>query len=93
MESTIVALRLSKAALTRYSSEAQACRIPLGTYLRQCLEELERLITDVELPMIALQYAATPMEGPAAAMPASDLGTIVGALRLLRLAATRSPEA
>lgn len=83
MSSTHVGLRLSRDAWTRFATEAQARGVALGTYLRQRLEEQERLIAELALRAAAEQSAAASAQ-PAGAAPVSDSGTIVEVLLLLR---------
>ena len=83
MNSTKVTIWLSSDAWTRYSIEAQGRRIALATYLRQRLEEQDRLVAELAL-RAATEQSAAAGEQPAGAAPASDSGTIVEVLLLLR---------
>ncbi len=59
MSSTHVSLRLSSDAWTRYSAEAQARGVALGTYLRQRLEEQDRLVAELAIRAAADQGASS----------------------------------
>ncbi len=83
MNSSIVSVRLTRDAWTRYSIEAQRRRVALGTHLRQRLEEQDRLIAELALRALAEQSASSPPP-PTATSPASDSGTLVEVLILLR---------
>ena len=83
MSSTKVNVRLSTDAWTRYSAEAQARRVALATYLRQRLERDDRLIAELAI-RAAAEHGASAREEPAASAPASDSGTLVEVLLLLR---------
>jgi len=83
MSSTHVSVRLSSDAWTRYSTEAQARGVALGTYLRQRLEEQDRLVAELAL-RAAAEHDAAAREQPAASDPPSDSGTLVEVLLLLR---------
>lgn len=83
MSSTHVSIRLSNDAWTRYSAEAQARGVALGTYLRQRLEEQDRLVAELAI-RAAAEQGASAREPPASSAAASDSGTIVEVLLLLR---------
>jgi hypothetical protein len=83
MSSTHVSVRLSSDAWTRYSTEAQARGIALGTYLRQRLEEQDRLVAELAI-RAAAEHDASAREEPTASATASDFGTLVEVLLLLR---------
>jgi hypothetical protein len=84
MSSTHVSVRLSSDAWTRYSAEAQARGVALGTYLRQRLEEQDRLVAELAIRAAAEQGASTREPAAAASASASDSGTLVEVLLLLR---------
>jgi len=83
MSSTNVAFRLGREAWTRYSMEAQQRGVALGTYLRQRLEEQDRVIAELSLRSAVVQNA-TPRDEPRKGSPAVELGTLVEVLYLLR---------
>ena len=83
MSSTNVAFRLCREAWTRYSTEAQQRGVALGTYLRQRLEEQDRVIAELSLRSSVVQNA-TPHDEPRKCSPAVELGTLVEVLFLLR---------
>ena len=82
MNSTKVTLRLSSDAWTRFSIEAQARRVALATYLRQRLDEQDRLVAELAIQAAAEQSAAA-REEPAGRQP-PESGTLVEVLLLLR---------
>jgi hypothetical protein len=86
VNSTKVTLCLSTDVLNRFSIEAQGRRVPLATYLRQRLEEQDRLIAELVLRAVAEQSASSPAS-PSTTSPASDSGTLVEVLILLRTVA------
>ncbi len=85
MESTQVHLRLSNDVWARYSAQAQAQGVALGTYLRKRLEQPDHFL-DGELAALrrAVEQAAVasaPARGAASPFPP---GTLVEVLLLLR---------
>jgi hypothetical protein len=83
MSSTHVSVRLSSDAWTRYSAEAQTRGVALGTYLRQRLEEQDRLVAELAI-RAATEQGASSREPPASTASRSDSGTLVEVLLLLR---------
>ncbi len=83
MSSTHVSMRLSNDAWTRYSSEAQSRGVALGTYLRQRLEEQDRLVAELAI-RAAAEHGASSREATASSASAGDSGTLVEVLLLLR---------
>lgn len=83
MSSTHVSVRLSSDAWTRYSGEAQARGVALGTYLRQRLEEQDRLVAELAI-RAAAEQGASNREPPASSDSATASGTLVELLLLLR---------
>lgn len=83
MSSTHVSVRLGGDAWTRYSAEAQARGVPLGTYLRQRLEQQDRLVAELAIRASTDQNAAARVHHGASS-PASESGTLVEVLLLLR---------
>lgn len=83
MSSTHVGVRLSRDAWTRYSTDAQARGLALGTYLRQRLEEQDRLVAELAIRAVTEQAAGREQPTVAAA-PAEQPGTLVEVLLLLR---------
>lgn len=83
MNSTKVTVCLSREAWIRYSNEAQARHIPLAAWVRRRLEEQDRLVTELTLRGVSEALAATPAQ-PASASSASEPGTLLEALLLLR---------
>jgi hypothetical protein len=83
MSSTHVSVRLSSDAWTRYSAEAQARGVALGTYLRQRLEEQDRLVAELAI-RAAAEQGASSREPTASSVSATDSGTLVELLLLLR---------
>ncbi len=83
MSSTHVSLRLSSDAWIRYSADAQARGVALGTYLRQRLEEQDRLVAELAI-RAAAEHGASSREATASSASASDPGTLVEVLLLLR---------
>ncbi len=83
MNSTKVTLWLSNEAWDRYSIDAQARGVALATYLRQRLEEQDRLVAELALHAATEQHAAADERAPPPATT-SDSGTIVEVLLLLR---------
>jgi hypothetical protein len=83
MSSTNTHLRLSRDAWTRYSADARARGVALGTYLRQRLEEQDRLIAELAIRAASEQDATTP-DRPATDGLSTDSGTLVEVLLLLR---------
>jgi hypothetical protein len=84
METATAAVRLRSDVWTRYSAEAQALGVSMGTYLRRRLEEQDRLAAE-----FAALRAAVERSEPARALVAPDLpailvGAIVEVLLLLR---------
>jgi hypothetical protein len=78
-----VTVVLSSQAWTRYSIEAQARRVALATYLRQRLEEQDRLIGELTIRAVC-EASAAAADGKRTAAPESDSGTLVEMLLLLR---------
>jgi hypothetical protein len=76
-------MRLSADAWSRYSTEAQARGVALGTYLRQRLEQQDRLIAELAIRAATEQDAAT-RDRPAADGSSTDSGTLVEVLLLIR---------
>jgi hypothetical protein len=90
MSSTNVAFRLRREAWTRYSMEAQQRGVALGTYLRQRLEEQDRMIAELSVRGAAAQNATQrdePRDEPRNRTPPVELGTLVEVLFLLRTVA------
>ena len=83
MSSTHVSVRLSSDAWTRYSAEAHGRGVALGTHLRRRLEEQDRLVAELAI-RAAVEHSAAAGEQPASSAPASDSGTLVEVLLLLR---------
>ncbi len=83
MSSTKISIRLSADAWARYSGEAQARRIGLATYLRQRLEAQDRLVAELAIHA-ATEQGASSREPSASSTSASDSGTLVEVLLLLR---------
>jgi hypothetical protein len=83
MSSTHVSVRLSSDAWTRYSAGAQTRGVALGTYLRQRLEEQDRLVAELAI-RAATEQGASSREPPASTASTSDSGTLVEVLLLLR---------
>lgn len=83
MSSTHVSVRLSRDAWTRYSAEAQTRGVALGTYLRQRLEEQDRLVAELAI-RAAVEQAASDREPTESPASGSDSGTLVEVLLLLR---------
>jgi hypothetical protein len=83
---TIVCFRLTEDVWTRYAIEAQRRGVALGTHLRQRLEEQDRLIAELVLRAVAEQSASS-LASPSTTSPASDSGTLVEVLILLRTVA------
>ena len=68
MESIHVSFRLSRDAWERYSDEAQALGVALGTYLRNRLEHVDRFLAS-ELALRAGPAQATAAPAPAGPAP------------------------
>lgn len=83
MSSTHVSVRLSSDAWNRYSAEAQARGVALGTYLRQRLEEQDRVVAELAI-RAAAEQGASSREPTALSASATDSGTLVELLLLLR---------
>ncbi len=83
MSSTKISVRLSADAWARYSAEAQARRVGLATYLRQRLEKQDLLVAELAI-RAAAEQGASSREASASSTPASDSGTLVEVLLLLR---------
>lgn len=83
MSSTHVSVRLSSDSWTRYSAEAQTRGVALGTYLRQRLEEQDRLVAELAI-RAATEQGASSREPPTPTTSTSDSGTLVEVLLLLR---------
>ncbi len=83
MSSTHVSVRLSSDAWARYSADAQGRGLALGTYLRQRLEEQDRLVAELAI-RAAAEQGASSREPAASSVSASDSGTLVEVLLLLR---------
>jgi hypothetical protein len=83
MSSTHVSVRLSSDVWTRYSAEAQARGVALGTYLRQRLEQQDRLVAELAIRAAAEQSASSrePLESTGST---ADSGTLVEVLLILR---------
>jgi hypothetical protein len=83
MISQNVGFRLSQDIWARYSLEAQQRGLPLGTWLRQRLEEQDRLIVELSL-RAAVAHDAPPREDSRKSAPGAEPGTLVEVLLLLR---------
>src|SRR3954468_13460365 len=83
MSSQNVAFRLARDTWARYSMEAQQRGLALGTYLRQRLEEQDRLIVELSLGAAVAHDAAAHEESRNSA-PSAAPGTLVEVLLLLR---------
>jgi len=83
MSSNNAHLRLSRDAWTRYSADARARGVALGTYLRQRLEEQDRLIAELAIRATSEEDAAA-RDRPAPDGPSIASGTLVEVLLLLR---------
>ena len=92
MSSNNAHLRLSPDTWARYSADARARGVALGTYLRQRLEDQDRLVAELAIRAAAEQDAATrdqpQTSGNGSPSPTSgsstDSGTLVEVLLLLR---------
>jgi hypothetical protein len=96
MSSNKVNVRLSNDAWTRYSAEAQARRVALATFIRQRLEDQDRVVAELSVRAAAANSAAQrsePCEAPRKSAPAEPAasswapGTLVEVLLLLRVLA------
>jgi hypothetical protein len=84
MTSVAVGLRLPRQAWTRYSAAAQGLGIPLGTYLRQRLDEKDRL--DEQLAALRTELERRMTSEPAAGgSPTFAAGLLVEVLLMLRM--------
>ncbi len=86
MTSVAVGLRLPREAWARYSAAAQGLGIPLGTYLRQRLDEKDRL----DEQLAALRAELEPRmasAAPAGGSPTFAAGLLVEVLLMLRMVA------
>ncbi len=84
MDTATVGVRLSGDVWTRYSAEAQALGVSMGTYLRRRLEEQDRFAAEIAALRVAVERsgpARTP--GPSEASPIAP-GAMVEVLLLLR---------
>jgi hypothetical protein len=83
MRSPIVCVRLSREAWNRYSAEAQAHRLGLATYVRQRLEQQDRVVAELAL-RAAGELGVAEEEPSASTSPPTDSGTLVEVLLILR---------
>jgi len=83
MSSNNAHLRLSHDTWARYSADARARGVALGTYLRQRLEEQDRLVAELAIRAASEEDAAARGR-PATDGPSTDSGTLVEVLLLLR---------
>jgi hypothetical protein len=81
MTSVAVGLRLPREAWARYSAVAQGLGIPLGTYLRQRLDEQDRVAD--QLAALRAEVERRTTSGPA--VPAFAPGLLVELLFMLRM--------
>ena len=83
METTTVYCRLSREAWARFSAEAAAQGVPLGTHVRRRLEEHHDLLDQVAALRLAVERAPTsPAAG--AREPSVSPGALLEILLLLR---------
>ena len=82
MPSTHVSFRLSDDAWTRYTAQAEAHDLPLGTYLRRRLEQQDEFIEN-ELALRSRLAKTAPLE-VAAQKCSVPIGLLVEMLFLLR---------
>ncbi len=85
MTSVAVGLRLRREVWARYSAAAQGLGIPLGTYLRQRLDEKDRLDEQLAALRAEVERRST-LEPSAAGTPAFAPGLLVELLLMLRMA-------
>ena len=82
METTTVYCRLSREIWARYSAEAAAQDVPLGTHVRRRLEEHHDLLDELAALRLAVERAPT---SPAATRePSISPGALLEILLLLR---------
>jgi hypothetical protein len=82
-ETATVGVRLRGDVWARYSAEAQAAGVPLGTYLRRRLEEQDGIAASLDALRTAVERAAL-VAPPPTVLPPQLEGTIVELLLLLR---------
>ena len=83
MSSNNAHLRLSRDTWARYSADARARGVALGTHLRQRLEDQDRLVAELAIRAATEQNAAAH-DRPATDGPSTDSGTLIEVLLLLR---------
>jgi len=84
MESNTVGVRLRKDVWIRYSAAAQARGTPVATYLRERLEQQDRLENELAALRRAVEHAATVPVPSAGSGSATSAGAVVEVLLLLR---------
>ncbi len=84
MESTTVGVRLKKDVWARYSADAQAQGLSLGSYLRRRLEQQDHLEAELAALRRAVEHAATAPVPVAGGAPGLPSGALVEVLLLLR---------
>ena len=84
METATIGVRVGRDLWTRFSAEAQALGVSLGTYVRRRLEEQESSAVHLEVLRAALERGAASAPAPAATLPPLLEAAIVEALLLLR---------
>jgi len=83
METATVGVRLRGDVWARYSAEAQALGVSMGTYLRRRLEEQDSVAASLDALRAAVERAALVAAPVAAALPPRLEGAIVELLLLL----------
>lgn len=85
MGSTHVHVRLNNAAWARFSKEAEVRAVPLGTYLRQRLEQQDELLAnEIAALRAVVEHAGSAGQHTRYDGPALASGALVEALLLLR---------
>src|SRR5690349_6213558 len=79
-----VGVRLRGDVWARYSAEAQALGISMGTYLRRRLEEQDRVAAELAALRAAIDRGAQPARSSVATSSPATPGAIVEVLLLLR---------
>jgi len=84
METATLGVRLRGDVWARYSAEAQALGVSMGTYLRRRLEEQDSLVLSLNALRDAVEHAAAMRAPEAATLPPQLQGTLLELLYLLR---------
>ena len=84
MGTATIGVRVGRDLWTRFSIEAQALGVSLGTYVRRRLEEQDRFAANLDVLRAAFERGAANVPPQASALPPLLEGAIVELLLLLR---------